>query len=160
VSQYEGLNLPQLMELMQGLSEPDPVSWMPETPGWWILLAWFAAALVVCVRHIALRRRASLYRRRAEKALGAIAANAVADPTAAAISISTLLKHTALTAYPRVEVASLHGDAWARFLCESSNNDPAVVKAAGLFAHAAYRPDADGNELVAPARRWIRVHRA
>jgi hypothetical protein len=160
VSQYEGLNLPQLLELMHGLREPDPVSWVPETPGWWILLAWILAVVILCVRQVVLRRRANRYRRRAEKALGEISASAAADPAAAAISISTLLKHTALIAYPRAEVASLHGDAWSSFLCESSNNDPSVVRAAGLFAQAAYRPDADGNELVAPARRWIRVHRA
>lgn len=160
MSEYEGLNLPQLMELMHGLSEPEPVSWMPETPGWWILLGWFLAVLILFGRHIVLRRRANRYRRRAEKALGKIAAGAATDPAAAAASISTLLKHTALTAYPRIEVASLHGDDWAKFLCKSSNNDPLVVRAASLFALAAYRPDADASKLVAPARRWIQVHRA
>jgi len=160
VSEYEGLNLPQLMELMHGLSEPEPVSWMPETPGWLILLAWLLAVVVLLIRHLVLRRRASRYRRRAEKALGRIAEGAASNPAGAATQIATLLKHTALIAYPRAEVASLHGDDWARFLCESSNNDPAVVRAAGLFALAGYRPDADAGELIAPARRWIRVHRA
>ena len=160
MSEYEGLNLPQLMELMHGLSEPEAVSWMPQTPGWWILLGWFFAVVLLVGRHVVLRRRANRYRRRAEKALGKIAAEAAADPAAAASNIATLLKHTALTAYPRAKVASLHGDDWAQFLCESSNNDPVVVRAASRFALAAYRPDADASELVAPARRWIRVHRA
>ena len=160
MSEYEGLNLPQLMELMHGLSEPEPVSWMPETPGWWILLGWLTAVVVLVGRHIVLRRRANRYRRRAEKALGKIAAETLSNPAVAAASISTLLKHTALIAYPRAEVASLHGDDWAQFLCESSNNDPLVVGAASSFGLAAYRPDADASELVAPARRWIRVHRA
>ena len=162
MSEYEGLNLPQLMELMHGLSEPEPVSWMPETSGWWILLGWFIAVVILVGRNIVLRRRASHYRRRAEKALGAIAATAVSDPVGAAANIATLLKHTALTAYPRAEVASLHGDDWAKFLCDSSDNDPLVVKSASLFALAAYRPDADSDasKLVAPARRWIQVHRA
>ena len=36
---FEGLNLPQLMDLMHGLVYPDPVSWMPQTIGWQLLAA-------------------------------------------------------------------------------------------------------------------------
>ena len=34
VNEYEGLNLPQLLELMHDLVVPDSVSRMPEGPGW------------------------------------------------------------------------------------------------------------------------------
>ena len=40
---YQGLNLPQLFELMHDIVPPEPVPWMPQTPGWWVLLAWIAA---------------------------------------------------------------------------------------------------------------------
>jgi hypothetical protein len=54
----------------------------------------------------------------------------------------------------------LHGAAWADFLRDSCNHDPAVERAAADLACAAYRRDVDGEALIAAARRWIEVHRA
>lgn len=157
---YEGLNLPQLMELMHELEFPEPVPWMPETPGWWLLSGWLLAVLGLCVRQFVLRRRRNRYRREAMVELSAIQQQAETDPAAAAAAIAALLKRTALVAYPREQVASLFGSEWARFLTESANDDPVVAGAAGQISTAAYRADADGRPLLAPARRWIRVHRA
>jgi hypothetical protein len=160
VNRYDGLNLPQLMELMHGLVVPEPVPWLPSTPGWWVLAGWLVAVALLGAGRLALRRRRNRYRREAAAELDTIEAQADGDPAAAAAQISILLKRTALAAYSRDRVAALHGAAWARFLEESADGDPVVAAAAERFASAAYRPDADGRELVAPARRWIRVHRA
>ncbi len=160
MSPYEGLNLPQLMELMHGLEFPEPVPWVAETPGWWVLSGWLLAVLGLCVRQLVLRRRRNRYQREAMVELSAIQRQAETDPAAAAAAIAALLKRTALVAYPREQVASLFGSEWARFLTESANDDPVVADAAGQISAAAYRADADGRSLLAPARRWIRVHRA
>jgi hypothetical protein len=71
-----------------------------------------------------------------------------------------LLKQAALAAYPRADIAALYGADWARFLNESASKDPLVAEASMRLATASYRPDADGRELISPARRWIQVHRA
>jgi hypothetical protein len=157
---YEGLNLPQLMELMHGLALPAPVSWMPATPGWWVLLGWLTAVCLIAVRQWLLWRRRNRYRRDAEAELATIAAQAEANPAAAAAKIAALVKRTALVAYERTSVASLYGADWARFIRASVNDDPLVAAAADELASAAYRSDADGRKLVAAARRWIRFHRA
>ena len=47
LNSYEGLNLPQLMDLMHGLVMPAPVSLLPVTAGWWILSAWLLAVLII-----------------------------------------------------------------------------------------------------------------
>lgn len=150
---YEGLNLPQLLDRMHDIVAPDPVSMLPATDGWWVLLGWLAAiALIIGVRA---RRRwlANAYRREALAALDAITA-----PTGHELGV--LLRRTALAAFPRDQVASLHGEEWATFLCRSASNDPVVAAAADDLARAPYRPDVDPGALVAPARRWIEVHRA
>jgi len=160
VSQYEGLNLVQLLELMHELVMPEPVPWLPQTPGWWVLLGWVLALLTLFGWHLLQRRRRNRYRREALAALRRIEREAALSPAESAQRIAALLKRTALAAYPRRDVAPLYGSAWAQFLRDSTNDDRQIADAAGLLADAAYRPDADGAALSDPARRWIRLHRA
>lgn len=160
MSQYDGLNLPELLALMHEPVVPEAVPWLPQTSGWWIVLGWLLASLVLAVWQIARRRRRNRYRRIALAELGSIEAAANADPAQAAQRIASVLKRTALAAYPRRDVAGLYGAAWARFLTESANNDLQIADAADDLAAAAYRPGADPHELSRPARRWVRLHRA
>jgi hypothetical protein len=160
LSQYDGLNLPELLALMHDLVVPDPVPWLPQTPGWWIVLGWFVAVVFLAAWQIVKRRRRNRYRRDALAELRAIASGPDVDSPQAAQRIATVLKRTALVAYPRADVASLCGAEWARFLTESAGNDRQVADAADELAAAAYRPGADQKVLSGPARRWIRLHRA
>ena len=157
---YEGLNLADLMALMHELAMPAPVSWLPETPGWWVVFGWLFAVLALVVRQVILRRRRNRYRRDALAELKAIEAESELSPQESAQHIAALLKRTALVGWPRSEIASLYGADWARFLTNSANGDKQVASAADDLAFAASRPDADGKTLAAPARRWIRRHRA
>lgn len=159
MNDYEGLNLPQLLELMHDLVRPEPVSWMPQTPGWWIALAWSIAVIVILLWHRYRAWRRNRYRREALATLRSIEANSV-DEKQVAGQIAILLKRTALAAYSREEVAQLYGSEWAQFLCEAASNDPIIGQSAEQLATAAYRADSDGKALIAPARRWIKMHRA
>jgi hypothetical protein len=155
---YEGLNLPQLLDLLHEPVMPEPVSMLPQTVGWQIVGAWavFAALLIaIDARRKWVRNR---YRREALVQLADIAKHEHDDEAPGKIAL--LLKRTALAAYPRARVAALWGDEWAAFLIESSKNDRRVRKAASELAAAAYRDHLDGGELIKPARRWIKVHRA
>jgi hypothetical protein len=157
VSQYDGLSLPELLALMHDLVMPEPVSWLPQTPGWWVVLGWLVAVLLLAAWQVVKRRHRNRYRREALAELKAIEAE---QGTGAAQRIAAVLKRTALVAYPRRDVAGLYGTAWARFLTESAGNDRQVAETAEELAAAAYRPDVDPNALSGPARRWIRLHRA
>jgi hypothetical protein len=159
VNPYEGLNLPQLLELMHERVVPEPIPWMPQTGGWWILAAWLGAIILILAVYAYRKWAANAYRREALQALKDLAAHAQADPTHTATQIAILVKRTALAAYPRQQVAPLYGDQWAEFLREAARDDPVIDQAADELARAAYRADVDGAALVAPARRWIRVHR-
>lgn len=159
MSQYDGLNLPQLLDRMHELALPEPVSWIPQTPGWWVLLAWLLAMAAFGAWQIGAYRHRNRYRREALRRLAMIESQAGRRPGTAA-QIAGLLKRTALVAYPRRQVANLYGADWAQFLCQSANDDAQVVAAAHNLAMAAYQPDVDGAALCQPARRWIQLHRA
>jgi flagellar biosynthesis/type III secretory pathway M-ring protein FliF/YscJ len=160
LSQYDGLNLPELLARMHDLVVPEPVPWLPQTPGWWIVLGWLVAVVLLAAWQIVRRRRRNRYRRDALAELKAIEIDSGTDTDKAAQRIAGVLKRTALVAYPRRDVAGLYGTAWARFLTESAGNDRQVADAAEELAAAAYRPGADPKVLNGPARRWIRRHRA
>jgi hypothetical protein len=157
---FEGLNLPQLLDLMHELVVPEAVPWLPQTPGWWVLCGWALAVATIVIAAMIRRRRRNRYRREALASLDAIAAHSQLGAAETAQQVAEIIKRAALAAYPRTRVASLHGKDWARFLCESAGNDTQVKEAAEFLASAAYRPDADGRSLLRPARRWVRVHRA
>jgi len=153
---YQGLNLPQLFELLHDIVPPEAVSWLPQTPGWWVLLVWVAAVSAICIVKWVQKYRRNRYRREAIDLINNI------DPESegAATAIAGVVKRTALAVYDRKEVASLYGEEWAGFLVKSSGGDSQLVNSAALLAQAAYRPDCDARDVIAPARRWIRVHRA
>lgn len=157
---FEGLNLPQLLDQVHELVVPEPVPWFPHTSGWWVLLGWVLAVTLFAIVAIVRRRRRNRYRREALASLDAIAEQSQMSAAESARRVADIIKRTALVAYPRARVASLHGVEWARFLSESSGNDRQVTEAAESLASAAYRPGADGRRMLQPARRWVRVHRA
>lgn len=160
MSKYDGLNLPQLLQLMHGIVVPEPVAWLPQTPGWWILLAWLFALLCMAGWFVLQRRHRNRYRREALAELKTIMADESLGPDESAQQISALLKRTALAVYPRRQVAPLYGEPWAQFLLQSARGDKRVAKASKALAAAAYHPESDGTELVVAARHWIRRHRA
>lgn len=153
---YQGLNLPGLLDLMHDIVPPEPLSWLPQTRGWWVLLLWILAVVAVVAVKWVQKHRRDRYRR---EALGLIEQ---IDPGAegAATAIAGIVKRTALAVYARKDVASLYGDEWAEFLVRSCGDDKVVARSAQLIAQAAYRQGIDARDIVAPAIRWIRVHRA
>jgi hypothetical protein len=156
VSEYEGLNLPQLLERMHDVIEPPPVAWLPQTDGWWVLLGWALLLTAAGGLKIVQHRRRNRYRRDALAELDGIVSTAGPEGAAA---IAGLVKRTALTAFPRTRVASLYGDSWAGFLSTTGRNDPVIDAAAPVIARAAYAPDVEMDDIVPGAARWIRRHR-
>jgi len=158
VSEYDGLDLPQLMQRMHDVVEPQAVPFTPQTAGWLVLGAVLLSIVLFSGWRVVLSRRRNRYRREALAALQEIAANSQQDSMATGAQIALLLKRTALAAYPRQQVASLHGKQWAFFLCQSSNQDPEIEAVADQLARVAYRREIETATLIAPARRWIENH--
>ena len=148
---------------------PPPVSMSPQTAGWYVLL--ILAGFVLLWAGVALTRKhwRNRYRREALRELATLECGAGdgASRTAALRVLPSLLRRTALAAWPRGEVASLSGGAWLAFLDRAYRGDGFEKGPGKLVALAAYEPDADleavsegdARAALALARDWIRRHR-
>lgn len=158
MSRYEGLNLPDLLDLLEPIVYSEPVSLLPQTIGWVVLLLWLLGMSVIGLVSWRRRWRANAYRRQASAEIVAVReADHSADIAAAAIA--SIVKRAALAAFPREEVAHLAGSDWQAFLERSCQQDPIVVAGAPLLARAAYLRDPDPEAIAEPALRWIEKHR-
>ncbi len=149
------------LDRLHDLVPPPATPWWPPAPGW----VWLAAMLGVLVAYLLLRGflrwQANRYRR---EALAALVRLDTADDRAFARELASLLKRTALTAYPREQVAPLTGTAWFAFLDAAAGTHFADGLGAQLEAamHASSPAswDAQGRgQVLQETRRWIREHR-
>ena len=147
-----GLNLVELYDKLVMPDAPVPVSMWPQTVGW----IWLALGLVVLVGFVWWRlaawHRATAYRRAALAELR----GAADDPA----KIATILKRTALSGFPRHEVAGLHGTEWLAFLDAATAKVKFQGSTAGtVLAKAPYVQQPADKDLPAMAETWIKTHR-
>ncbi len=157
------------LDRLHDLIAPAPVPWWPPAPGWrWLLVFTGLLLLALAVKGF-LRRQRNRYRREALAELGRIERRLCdsGERAAALLALAELLKRTALTAFPREQVARLHGKEWFAFL-DGTGETPAF--SAGLGATwesslydprrtAALEPKALAD-LAAMVRQWIKTHQA
>lgn len=151
---YEGLNLPDLMELMHPVVYPEPISYFPATIAWLIIAVWLMAILILVTINRVQKYRADGYRREAVRRIQTISC----EEHTAAQEIASLVKRTAIAAYSRGEVASLTGTRWCRFLSDTS--EQISESEAALVAEAAYEPDVRVEDVKQVAILWVRSHHA
>ena len=143
-----------------------PVSWWPLAPGWYVLAFVIAALVLVFVWRTRRRWLARRYRRQALLELRAIAHDSL-EPATAAASMMTLLKRTALTAYPRQQVAGLSGADWWSFLDQCTGGEK-FRKQLGPATSALVYSDSPSTDATATTVQqlsmatefWIRNHAA
>ena len=131
---------------LRDLHLPDPVGWWPLAPGWWLLLAMLAAALVWLAVVARSRHRQGAARRHALRKLRELERRYAEDGDAVqlAIDVSALLRRAILAYSPRADVAGLTGPAWMERL-DSGLAAPLFADGAGraLLDLPYRRPGAD-----------------
>ena len=157
---------PGVLQPLQELPLPVPVSWAPQTVGWVgvavvLVVALLCGAWAAWRRHI--RRR---YRRVALAQLARLEAElqAPAQRVAALAAIPPLIKRASLAAAPRERVAALTGDAWLTFLNRAHRSFD--ERSGALLFLISYAPseriaavsEHDAAALVNAARDWIEHH--
>ncbi len=150
--EFDGLNLIDLIDLLEEAPAPPPIPLTPQTWGWVVVGVVAAGLFALALWWVIRRYRARAYRRAALRAL----AQNEGDPANAA----TVLRRAALKAFPRDEVASLSGQDWLTFLDRTFPGSGFAKGPGQIFAIAPYHAcsaDPDGIEL---ARDWIKHHRA
>lgn len=147
---------------------PYPVSWMPQTIGWYAVFGIILLATGWWVYGRFRRFRANRYRRLALAELEVIErelrqpekrANALAE-------IPVLLKETALSASPRTDVADLSGEKWLSFLDKTLGGKNFTEGEGRLLPELAYAPvqrtvqfsDVQIGKLLQLVRHWIKIH--
>src|SRR5512136_1432022 len=146
-----------------------PVSWMPQTIGWYAVfgLILFVAGWWVYrrLRH----HRTNRYRRLALEELAVIEQELQRpEKRAKALAeIPALLKWTALSTFPRSEVAGLSGEKWLAFLDKTMGGKNFTEGEGRLLPELAYAPedrisklpDEMIGKLLQLIRQWIKVHK-
>lgn len=137
---------------------PDPISFWPPAPGWWVLLL-VILMLVALAWFLRRRYQRKALHRQAQKSLQKITASwqQNGDKQALAQDLSTYLRRLSLSYYPRHEIAGLTGDAWLRWL-DKSLPDQAFQHGAGralITAPYSSHADIDGSTLLQLCERWI-----
>jgi hypothetical protein len=100
---------------------PEPISWWPPAIGWWIVALLILLTITASIWLIRrLTRKTAV--KSAKKLLLKIQQNTHLDDHAKLAQISILIRRTAISIFPRAQVASLTGNAWLEFL-DSSMQD-------------------------------------
>ena len=158
--------LQQALEALRPNHLPDPVTWWPPAPGWWltacILLVCVVTAAFLLYRHYSRNR----YRRAALKESEHIAAcqESNEDSHALVSDLNRLLKRVALSAWPRETVAALHGNEWLDFLDKTSRSNDFTTGPGQVFGDTRFAPgehtlnQSEINQLQRLVERWIRKH--
>ena len=142
---------PASLSRLHEIVPPEPVSFWPLTPGWWVLLVLLLLAGTAVAVGFVRRHRAGAYRR---------AALAEAEKLEAVADFVALLKRTALSAWPRGEVASLGGDDWLDWLGRTGGSPvPDGLRPVLLETPYLEPRDAAPPELRDFVTGWIRSHR-
>ena len=140
---------------------PQPVSWWPLPPGWWIVLA-----LVLLVTGLGVW----FYRRRRLQRLSAVYLARLElhkvheryiyneDLRQFAVELSSLLRRLSISLYPRAETASLTGEDWLRHLDQPLPEKPFSTGAGRILIEAPYRRQThieDVEHLLKLCESWI-----
>ena len=142
---------------------PEPAAWWPLAPGWYVLAAILLALLAWLALRVWQGWRRNSYRRQALAELSAIRAGGDASSLQ---QVPELLKRTALSAWPRQQVAGLSGAAWHRFLDDAAGMQRFRGNAGEILDRLAYAgrgdrlPDSsEAALLLDAAEAWLKQHR-
>jgi hypothetical protein len=149
---------------LKDIPPPAPVSYMPQTVGWWVVAAVIVLGALVLAFFKWRAWERNRYRREAQAELMAIE-SAVADPARRAdalAAIPALVKRTVLAWAPRQVVAPMSGDAWLRYLDRTYARGGFAQGPGRALGALAYGGSAIENDeltaLLNLLHRWIDHH--
>jgi hypothetical protein len=150
------LNLP-----LRDIHLPEAVSLWPLAYGWWILagliLAAALAAWLVYLRRQHMKLSATRLAR--EELLRLVDRyHDEKNPVTLSRQLSILLRRVSISLFPRVDVASLTGDAWLKFLDGQVDDAPFSRGEGRILTEAPYRSRVTNHEvdqLLRHCRDWI-----
>lgn len=143
---------------LKPLHHPMDISWWPLAPGWWVLLALVAVAMMYWLRPnkpLSMHDSALLELRELTKVQKQLKSNELVGHS------NQLLKRYALAFYPDSGVGALVGEPWLAFLQVHGPENMDADIAEQLVANA-YRPHADEldrERLLAFTQHWLQAQK-
>ena len=152
--------MPNPLDQLRDIHLPEPVSWWPPAPGWWLLALSVCALLGWLLTWLYRRYRANSYRREALHQLQQLQSDS--DPQEQLQALFILLKQTANCAYPNRQPSSLAIEPFVEFLrfsCDQSVfSQPTGELQTLLYAKQTSEQSQDIEALFEDARIWIKAH--
>ena len=142
---------------------PEPISWWPLAPGWWIALVILIilALLIVTIKKIRERKRTQ---KAALTELEKIRHFYQQDDDAVALirSLSTLMRRASISFYPRHDASALTGDNWLSYLDNTARKKGFLHSDGKVLASAPYLPEnhcpsINTEALLSLCEDWLRA---
>jgi len=158
---------PASLQNLNDIVLPATVGLWPLAPGWYFLTGLLLIALAWLSYRLLQRWINNRYRRAALTELQLLAEDTQnAEKRDSSLrQLPVLLKRTALSAYPRKQVASLSGDDWYGFLNSQVKKPAFTDPTISLLDHLAYSTgdlssvDTQATiDLIEAIRHWLRQH--
>lgn len=158
---------PASLQNLNDIVLPATVSWWPLAPGWYVLigilliaLAWLGYRSIQCWVNNRYRRAALRELQILEERI-----NHPEERDAGLRQIPVLLKRTALSVYPRRQVASLSGKDWFQFLDSTEKNPSFTATTTNTLNTVSYSTgglravDSQATHaLISASRSWLKHH--
>lgn len=160
---------PASLQNLNDIVMPANVGWWPLAAGWYVVLAILLALLAWYGFRSVRKWIGNRYRRAALREWQALSEGIEHGQDAGDLlrQLPGLLKRTALSAYPRGQVASLYGADWQRFLNSTLDKPAFSDSAAGTLQSISYSSgELDAldpqkvAELMSASRTWLQRHSA
>lgn len=160
---------PASLQNLNDIVMPANIGWWPLATGWYFLLGLLLLVFAWSVYRLLQHWLKNRYRREALHELQLLE-NSIQNSTqrdAGLRQIPVLLKRTALSAYPREQVASLTGKDWISFLNSCIKNTAFSEPVASTLEQAAYSTgelgwidSASSAALLSASRHWLKDHQS
>ncbi|MCF6225613.1 MAG: DUF4381 domain-containing protein [Xanthomonadales bacterium] len=160
---------PASLQNLNDIIMPAEISWWPLASGWYFLLTLLLVLGIWLVFHLHANWIKNQYRREALLQLQQLenGIENTANRDTSLRQIPSLLKRTAVSAYPREQVASLTGKQWSDFLNTTLKKpafNPAASAALEKIAYSGGSLNAINSEsvlaLINACRYWLQHHQS
>ncbi len=155
--------LPNSSLALRDIHLPDPVSWWPPAPGWWILLGLILFGFILFFLWRKIQRKNRIKKSAlAEFETIRIAYQQGGNHGRLAQSISTLLRRVCLSYYPRSHVPGMTGKQWLSYLDSTADIQGFQTDSGSVLATAPYLPeqscpDFEAKALLSLCESWIQA---
>ena len=145
---------------LRDIHMPNPISWWPPAPGWWLLTVLILALMAGLIIWRVVRHRRLAYKREALAEWESVHARYLDHKNAQILlsELSTLLKRVCITRYGREAAAGLAGEQWLAFLdqtgkCKEFTEGGGRVLVSQRFVP---HPQLDGQALLNVTLAWLK----